>query len=153
MSNVPSTWAIPGSDRGSGKPPFVKLKDDGDTLRCVFLGDPHFVQSVWTGSRYERYDPSVHKMRPKTQVKMNVYDADDGRVKIAEFNGPTWDMILDCLSDIPADSWIFKIRRKGGKGDPKTRYIVSPEQRIPEDRKGKILSLKTYDLKDEGINT
>ena len=53
---------------------FIRLAANGDKVVGAFCGEPFAREVVWTGERYETYDPAVHTdKRPSLRVMLNFF--------------------------------------------------------------------------------
>ena len=69
---------------------FVRLTSNGDKIVGAFCGEPFAREVVWTGERYETYDPSVHTdKRPSLRVMLNFFVPAEGDMKVIE-GGTVW---------------------------------------------------------------
>ncbi len=110
---------------------FVRLASHGDKVVGAFCGDPFAREVVWSGERYETFDPSLHKdKRPSLRVMLNFYVPAESAMKVIE-GGTVWFKdVLKVRDKYGLDKWLFEIERHGESGDPKTTYSVLPEMRI-----------------------
>ena len=126
---------------------FVRLASNGDKIVGAFCGEPFAREVVWTGERYETYDPSAHPdKRPSLRVMLNFYVPQDGEMKVIE-GGTTWFRdVLKVRDNYGLDQWLFEIERHGEAGDPKTTYSILPEERLDDALQARITEAGLHDL-------
>lgn len=127
---------------------FVQLKDHGDKIVGVFCGDPYAREVVWTDEEgYEPYDPERHVgKRPSLRVALNFFVVRDGAMKIVEGGSQWFKSILAVRAKFPLDQWAMEIERQGGARDPKTQYVVLPDQQLDAATRAKIAAIPLHDL-------
>ena len=127
---------------------FVRLTDDGDKIVGKFCGEPHGREMVWTGERYEEYDPDVHAGKKiSDRFMLNFYDVEEKAMKVYEVNMVVFRTILKLRKKYGLDVWTFEIERHGGPGDPNTKYSVLPEEKIGDELRKEIEAAELFDLK------
>jgi hypothetical protein len=131
---------------GAGSGVFVRLTKDGDKVTGAFVGEPHAREVVWTGEKYETYDPAVHKERPLLRVSINLYVPSEGAMKIIEGGSLWFKDVLKVREKYGLDKWLFEIERHGDAGNPKTKYSILPDRKIEDDDLEKIAQLELNDL-------
>jgi len=126
---------------------FVRLTSNGDKIVGAFGGEPFAREVVWTGERYETYDPSVHTdKRPSLRVMLNSFVPAEGDMKVIE-GGTVWFKdVLKVRDKYGLDKWLFEIERHGEAGDPKTTYSILPEEKLDDDLRGQIAGADVHDL-------
>ncbi|HHQ42547.1 MAG TPA: hypothetical protein ENK20_09700 [Chromatiales bacterium] len=126
---------------------FIRLTSNGDKVIGAFCGEPFPREVVWTGERYETYDPEVHTdKRPSLRVMLNFYVPAEGAMKVIE-GGTVWFKdVLKVRDKYGLDKWLFEIERHGEAGDPKTTYTILPEEKLTAAQKEEIDSLGLHDL-------
>ena len=126
---------------------FVRLTSNGDKIVGAFCGEPFAREVVWTGERYETFEPSVHKdKRPSLRVMLNFFVLDEGDMKVIE-GGTNWFKdVLKVRDKYGLDKWLFEIERHGEAGDPKTTYSILPEEKLDDGLRAQITSLGLHDL-------
>lgn len=126
---------------------FVRLTSNGDKIVGAFCGEPFAREVVWTGERYETYDPSVHTDKcPSLRVMLNFFVPAEGDMKVIE-GGTVWFKdVLKVRDKYGLDKWLFEIERHGEAGDPKTTYSILPEEKLDDDLRGQIAGAELHDL-------
>ena len=126
---------------------FVRLTGDGDKIIGSFCGEPFPREVVWTGDRYETYDPDVHTdKKPSLRVMLNFYVPAEHDVKVIE-GGTVWFKdILKIRDKYGLDVWLFEIQRHGEAGNPKTKYTILPEEKLDSAQLDEISSIGLHDL-------
>jgi len=140
------------ADQHGGSALFVRLANDGDKVVGIFLGEPYPREVVWTGERYVDADAPEAKAtldegrKPSLRVAINLYVPAEKAVKIWEMGTVVFKDLLKLREKYGLEKWSFEIERHGASGDPKTTYSLLPEQRIDDDDKKELASLKLHDL-------
>jgi len=126
---------------------FIRLAANGDKVVGAFCGDPFAREVVWTGERYETYDPAVHTdKRPSLRVMLNFFVPDEGEMKVIE-GGTVWFKdVLKVRDKYGLDKWLFEIERHGEAGDPKTTYSILPEEKLDDLMRARIAKAEPHDL-------
>jgi hypothetical protein len=126
---------------------FVRLTNNGDKIVGAFCEEPFAREVVWTGERYETYDPAVHTdKRPSLRVMLNFFVPDEDAMKVIE-GGTVWFKdVLKVRDKYGLDKWLFEIERHGESGDPKTTYSILPEEKIDDGMRARIAAAEPHDL-------
>jgi len=126
---------------------FIRLTGDGDKVIGAFCGEPFPREVVWTGDRYETFDPDVHTdKRPSLRVMINFYVPAEQDMKVIE-GGTVWFKdVLKVRDKYGLDKWLFEVERHGEAGDPKTTYTILPEEKLDDAHKGEIAGAGVHDL-------
>lgn len=126
---------------------FVRLTNNGDKIVGAFCGEPFAREVVWTGERYETYDPAIHTdKRPSLRVMLNFFVPDEDAMKVIE-GGTVWFKdVLKVRDKYGLDKWLFEIERHGESGDPKTTYSILPEEKIDDGMRARIAAADPHDL-------
>jgi hypothetical protein len=130
---------------------FVRLASNGEKVTGVFCGEPFAREVVWTGERYEAFDPKnpAHQAdgkRPSLRVAMNFYVLAENTMKVIEGGTQWFKDVLKVRDKYGLDKWSFEIERHGEAGDPKTKYTILPEEKIDATLRGKIAQGQLHDL-------
>ena len=101
---------------------FVRLASNGEKVTGVFCGEPFAREVVWTGERYEAFDPknAAHQAdgkRPSLRVAMNFFVIADGAMKVIEGGTQWFKDVLKVRDKYGLDKWSFEIERRGDAGD------------------------------------
>ncbi len=130
---------------------FVRLANNGDKVVGAFCGEPLAREVVWTGERYETYDPDVHTdKRPSLRVLLNFFVPAEGAMKVIE-GGTLWfKSVTKVKRKYGLDKWLFEVERHGEAGDSKTRYSVLPERQIDGEMLARIEAAELHDLASIG---
>ena len=126
---------------------FIRLAANGDKVVGAFCGEPFAREVVWTGERYETYDPAVHTdKRPSLRVMLNFFVPDEDDMKVIE-GGTNWFKdVLKVRDKYGLDKWLFELERHGDAGDPKTTYSILPEEKLDDAMRTRIASAEAHDL-------
>ena len=126
---------------------FVRLTSNGDKIVGAFCGEPFAREVVWTGERYETYDPDVHTdKRPSLRVMLNFFVPAEQDMKVIE-GGTNWFKdVLKVRDKYGLDKWLFEIERHGEAGDPKTTYSILPEEKLDAALRRQIGDAELHDL-------
>ena len=132
---------------------WVNLRDNGDKVVGVFLGDPHPREVVWTGERY--VDASTPEAKPSLKagkkpslriaINLAVRTEHGWEVKALEQTAAFFKDVMKVDQKYSLDGWIFEIQRHGAAGDPKTTYSILPEEKIT---KAHVKALEEIELLD-----
>lgn len=146
---------IESADDGSSL--WVKLRDNGDKVVGVFLGDPYPREVIWTGERYvDASTPEAQPFikegkKPSLRIVINLAVRNDQGwdVKALEQTATFFKDVMKVDQKYGLDGWSFEIERHGAAGDTKTTYSILPEEKLS---KADIKALEELDLLDlEGI--
>jgi hypothetical protein len=126
---------------------FIRLAANGDKVVGAFVGEPFAREVVWTGERYETFDPAVHTdKRPSLRVMLNFFVPAESGMKVIE-GGTVWFKdVLKVRDKYGLDKWLFEIERHGDAGDPKTTYSILPEEKIDDAMRARIRDAEAHDL-------
>jgi len=126
---------------------FVHLQNDGDRVVVVFCGDPHAREMYWDGQTYVAMPPAgAAGLRPSVRISINVFVPAENAMKAFE-GGPAWFReLVEVRDKYGLQRWCFEIRRRGRKGDPKTRYSILPDAQIDEGLRARIAATPLHDL-------
>lgn len=126
---------------------FVYLANDGDKVVGAFCGEPFPREVVWTGERYETYDPDVHSgKQPSLRVMLNFFVPAEGEMKVIEGSTVWFKDVLRVRDKYGLDKWLFEIERHGEAWDRKTCYTILPEAKIDAEMRDEIADIGLHDL-------
>jgi hypothetical protein len=130
---------------------FVRLANNGDKVTGVFCGEPFAREVVWTGERYEAFDPknpshTADGKRPSLRVAMNFFVLAEGSMKVIEGGTQWFKDVLKVRDKYGLDKWSFEIERRGDAGDPKTKYMILPEEKIDAALRARIAEAQLHDV-------
>jgi len=129
--------------------PFIRLAADDDHVVGAFCGEPFAREVVWTGERYETYDPTVHTdKRPSLRVMLNFFVPADGVMKVVEGSVYWFKDVSRVRDKYGLDKWLFEIKRHGNAGDSKTTYSILPEEKIADALRTRIQNARMHDLQE-----
>ena len=132
---------------------FVRLKNNGDKVVGAFVGDPYLKEVLWTGQRYEEFDEnnSEHKgAKTTTRVSLNFFVPDEGAMKVIECNAGLFNSVLTVRKKYGLEENLFEIERQGEPKDPKTKYSVLLDEKMPEHVRAAIGRARLHDLTNLG---
>ena len=145
------------SGRGRGREPqpskssiFVRLQGDGDRVTGAFVGDPWLRDIVWTGERFEPFDPAkpAHRgQRPSPRVSVNFFVPTDGAMKVIEGSAQWFDAVRRVRETHDLSAWMFTIERHGAAGDKQTFYSIVPAEEITPEVRARIDKSRRHDLR------
>jgi len=149
------------ADKHASGGKYVRLKDDGDKVQGVFVGEPESREVVYDKDTNKYHDIETDegkkhvKAGKKTTAKFlfnffepNPKAPDTGEMKIYECGIVTFKDILKCRDKYGLDKKVFEIERRGKKGDTKTTYNVLPETDISDALKASIAKAALHNLKE-----
>jgi len=130
---------------------FVRLSNDGDKVVGAFCGEPFAREVLWTGEKYETYDPKnpEHQLegkRPSLRVALNFYVPSENVMKVIEVGTQTFKDILRCRDKYTLTGWLYEIERHGEARSSRTTYSVLPEKQIDSELRGKLERAELNDL-------
>lgn len=135
---------------------FLRLADDGDKALVVFMGEPQPQEVVWTGDGHEPYDADKHgkDKKPSLRIKINVFNTTEKQMQIWDMNSATFKSLLQLRAKYGLGK-VYEVTRNGKKGDPKTTYMILPEQDIGEALAERLKAEQLHDLTkdDSGGNS
>lgn len=152
MARYRGTDAIDGVvDKYGSRGLFISL-ENGDEVEGAFLGEPEAVETVFNEreGHTEDYDPDKRDhegLDINLRVKWNFYDRAAEKVRIITLTQPTYKRVRALQDKKGKDRW-FTIERRGSK--KRTRYDVTPNERIEEREWDDLLGLKLNDLQASG---
>src|SRR5262245_35246142 len=132
---------------------FVRLANDGDKVVGAFCGEPHTREVVWTGERYETYDPEqpAHgDKRPSLRVMINLFVPAEDKMKVIEGGTQWFKDVCKVRDKYGLDNWLFEIERHGESGDTKTKYTILPETKIDGDLRARLSAEERDELPSIG---
>jgi len=128
---------------------FIRLAANGDKVVGAFCGEPFAREVVWTGERYETYDPTVHTdKRPSLRVMLNFFVPADGVMKVVEGSVYWFKDVSRVRDKYGLDKWLFEIKRHGNAGDSKTTYSILPEEKLDDAMRTCIQNARMHDLQE-----
>jgi hypothetical protein len=124
---------------------FVRMKDDGDKVRVVIVGEPEVRKVFWDGQTYQRWTPES-SAKPSLRWLLNAYNIDERKMQIIECNPQLFQAFVAVREKFPFADWILEVKRHGKARDPKTTYSVLPDKQLNEQGKAAIAKVDTHDL-------
>ncbi len=124
---------------------FVRLQNDGDTVVGVFCGEPYAKEVYWDGQKYCDAAPEAGG-KMSLRVSLNFYVPSEGAMKIIEGGTAWFKDLLEVREKYGTDKWIFEVKRRGKKGDPKTKYSILPEKPVDDALRARIAAAGEHDL-------
>jgi hypothetical protein len=117
----------------------------------VFCGEPYAREVIWTGERYQEFDPknpahAIDGKRPSLRVAINFFVPAEGAMKVVEGGTQWFKDLLKVRDKYGLDTWSFEIERHGEAGDPKTKYSILPDEKIDATLRSKLSAARLNDL-------
>jgi len=126
---------------------FIRMTGNGDRVIGAFCGEPFPREVVWTGDRYETYDPDLHTdKRSSLRVMINFYVPAERDMKVIEGGVAWFKDVLKVRDKYGLDKWLFEVERHGEAGDPKTTYTILPEEKLTAEFRDEIAGAGPHDL-------
>ena len=134
---------------------FVRLANDGDTVVGAFCGEPDSREVHWTGDMYADCSGSkcrhcTGKNRPSLRVSLNLWVVADNAMKVIQGGSMWFRDVLAVRDKYGLDKWTFEIKRVGKPKDPKTKYVILPDELIDDSTRKKIAGCPLHDLVEFG---
>ncbi|HEY1697943.1 MAG TPA: hypothetical protein VGG39_37545 [Polyangiaceae bacterium] len=129
---------------------FVRLQNDGDKIVGVFCGEPHAREVYWDGEKYADSPPEGSAPKPTLRVALNFFVPADGAMKIIEGGTAWFKDLLEVRDKYGLDKWNFEVKRRGKKGDTKTRYTILPDAPVDDPLRTRIAAAGMHDLRSVG---
>lgn len=128
---------------------FARLSNDGDKITGAFCGQPYAREVLWTGERYETFDPELPAhagKKPSLRVALNFYVPAEKAMKIIEGGTQWFKDVLKVRDKYGLDKHLFEIERHGDAGDPKTTYSILPDEKIDDALRATLSTADLHDL-------
>ncbi|MGH7295371.1 MAG: hypothetical protein ACRELB_10580 [Polyangiaceae bacterium] len=125
---------------------FVRLQNDGDKVVGVFCGEPFAKEVYWDGDKYVDAPPEGSAPKPSLRVSLNFYVPTDGAMKIIEGGTAWFKDVLEVKDKYGLEKWSFEVKRRGKKGDPKTKYSILPDTQVDDALRARITAAALHDL-------
>lgn len=133
-------------DRAGGL--YLKLANDGDKHRVVFLGEPTAEPVVFLENRYvkatEKLKAEGHRISVRFAINVALYDTRE--VKVLEQGASVFQSLCRAREKYSLERYAFEIQRHGAAKDPKTTYTILPEHQLSEEEQRVFQSLSLHDL-------
>ncbi len=119
----------------------------------AFVGEPFAREAVWTGERYETFDPAIHTdKRPILRVMLNFFVPAESAMKVIE-GGTVWFKdVLKVRDRYGLDKWLFEIDYQREVGDERTICSIMPEKKIDNAMRARIRTMPIFDLPEFVLN-
>jgi hypothetical protein len=119
----------------------------------AFVGEPFAREVVWTGERYETFDPAIHTdKRPILRVMLNFFVPAESAMKVIE-GGTVWFKdVLKVRDKYGLDKWLFEIDYQREVGDERAICSIWPEKKIDDAMRARIRTMPIFDLPEFVIN-
>ena len=128
---------------------FARLQNDGDKIVGAFCGEPFAREVFWTGEKYELYcenDPEHKGKKPTLRVMINFYVPAEKAMRVFE-GGTVWfNDLMKVRDKYGLDSYLFEMERRGAAKDPKTKYVLLPDEPIGAAMRAEIDGVELNDL-------
>ena len=129
---------------------FVRLQNDGDKVIGIFCGEPYAREVYWNGETYSDTPPDGNAGRSSLRVSLNFFVPAEGAMKIIE-GGTAWFRdVLEVREKYGLDKWSFEVKRRGKKGDTKTKYSILPDAPVDDGLRARIAATALHDLSTIG---
>jgi hypothetical protein len=125
---------------------FVRLQNDGDKVVGVFCGEPYAKEVYWDGEKYSDTPPEGAAAKPSLRVSLNLFVPAVGAMKIIEGGTAWFKDVLEVKEKYGLEKWTFEIKRRGKKGDPKTKYSILPDTQVDDAMRARIAAAGLHDL-------
>jgi hypothetical protein len=128
---------------------FVKLANDGDSVRGCFIGEPLVRQVFWNGERYENFDEDNPKHKGKKsalRLAINFFVLDENTVKVLELSATVIKDVLKLRDKYGFEKWSYEIERQGAAGDPKTKYHILPDEQLSDEQRQMLGDVDLHNL-------
>ncbi len=130
---------------------FVRLNNDGESIKGVFCGKPKTREVHWTGERYEECSEKECPQcqlgkKPTFRVMMNFYAIDEESMKVIEGGSNWFKSLIVMKNKYSFADWAFEVQRFGEAKNSRTTYTILPEGKIDEALKAKIEQVPLHDL-------
>lgn len=130
---------------------FIRLINDGDKVVGAFCGEPFAREVIWTGEKYETYDPKnpdhqIEGKRPSLRVALNFFVPAENAMKVLEVGTQTFKDVLRCRDKYTLTGWLFEIERHGEARSSRTTYSVLPDRQIDAEFRAKLDRAELHDL-------
>jgi hypothetical protein len=132
---------------------FVRLQNDGDKIVGAFCGEPFAKEVYWDGQKYCDSPPDGVAAKPSLRVSLNLYVPAEGAMKIIEGGTAWFKDVLDVKDKYGLEKWTFEIKRRGKKGDPKTKYSILPDTQVDDAMRARMAAAGLHDLASVGGNS
>jgi hypothetical protein len=125
---------------------FVRLQNDGDKVVGAFCGEPFAKEVYWDGQKYSDSPPEGVAAKPSLRVSLNFYSPAEGAMKIIEGGTAWFKDVLEVKDKYGLEKWTFEVKRRGKKGDPKTKYSILPDAQVDDAMRARIDAAGLHDL-------
>lgn len=126
---------------------FVVLKNPGDKIQGLFMGEPHIIEQFWNGSTYVPFDATnLDHDRVSTRFYLNFYDINERKMKIIQGGAKWFRDILKVRDKFGLDEQIYEIERQGT--GTTTTYSILPERRLQPIEKKMIVETPLHNLSE-----
>jgi hypothetical protein len=129
---------------------FVRLQNDGDKVVGAFCGEPFAKEVYWDGQKYSDMPPEGAPAKASLRVSLNFYVPADGTMKIIEGGTAWFKDVLEVKDKYGLEKWTFEVKRRGKKGDPKTKYSILPDAQIDDAMRARFAAVGLHDLASVG---
>ncbi len=128
---------------------FIHLKDDGDSVTGVFLGEPYAYELIWTGKEYRAFVEGKDNPKKSTlRIAWNFYVIESGTVKIIQGNKQWFKAIRVVNDKYDLEKASFEIKRSGKAGSTSTTYSVLFEKDISDELREDLEQAQLHDLEE-----
>lgn len=131
---------------------FVRLQNDGDKVVGAFCGEPFAKEVYWDGQKYSDTPPEGAPAKASLRVSLNFYVPGEGAMKIIEGGTAWFKDVLEVKDKYGLEKWTFEIKRRGKKGDPKTKYSILPDAQVDDAMRARIAAAGLHDLASVGAS-
>jgi hypothetical protein len=131
---------------------FVRLQNDGDKVVGAFCGEPFAKEVYWDGQKYSDTPPEGGPAKASLRVSLNFYVPSEGTMKIIEGGTAWFKDVLEVKDKYGLEKWTFEVKRRGKKGDPKTKYSILPDAQVDEAMRARMAAAGLHDLASVGAS-
>jgi hypothetical protein len=147
-----SMWAqtMEMAKRHDGGGQWLRLQNDGDKVKVVFLGEPYPREVCFVDNKYLIATDSLRAEghRVSLRIAFAVGLLDTREVKVFEQGVGFFKDLIQVKEKYGLDRWAFEIRRAGAAKDPKTKYTILPECQLTPDQQAVFRGLRLPSLRD-----
>jgi hypothetical protein len=129
---------------------WLRLQNDGDKTKVVFLGEPYPREVCFVDNKYLLASDSLRAEghRVSLRIAFAVALLDTREVKVFEQGVGFFKDLLEVKEKYGLERWAFQIKRIGAAKDPKTKYSILPERQLSPDEVAAFKGFRIPNLRD-----